>query len=186
MREVHHTFSTQKNEALQKIMTVYCPKDQFFGGSMQLHDRLRYVVIEDSLGVHVGVGRLFHHMGLAPLHTIMSQWVGTRDNSNEYMRNYQQKLEARQQKRAAVAIAKMKARVWKDMKAEEARETYKTGVANNPGEPPKKKAKPTKAKTTTTKMTKKKGADPKKKATTKKNATTSTTKKKPAPKKRKA
>ena len=129
MRQVHHTFQTQKNETLQRKTMAYLPKDSFFGGTMQLHDRIRLVVILDSLGEYTGLQRLFFNVGLPPLHVPMGFWAHRKDNDDGHASVRRAKPEVKA-KRAQKNVDKMKSQAMKDKAAAKKGITYESGIGN--------------------------------------------------------
>ena len=80
LKQVWHSCSTQKNEALNKWSSKIVPKDKILGGTCTLNDRLCMVVIEDSASYKVEFNRV-----LAELHllasNVLDEWCCWKDNS---------------------------------------------------------------------------------------------------------
>ena len=129
MHEVHHPFRTQKNETLQRQAASVAPKDRYYGGRTQLIDRLRLVTVLDSVGEYEGFGRLYHSMGLPPLHTVMGLWASNKDRQ-DYNRCLYKRKPAVKRKRAEKKIQLMKAGMLKEKMAVRTGVTYQTGIAN--------------------------------------------------------
>lgn len=64
LRQIHHPFDSQKNEAFNKTVTKYAPKDRHYSQSMSLHNRVAFAVVEDSLGLQEGVRRIGFKLGI--------------------------------------------------------------------------------------------------------------------------
>jgi hypothetical protein len=64
LRECHHTLNSQKNEAMNKSIMRYCPKDKTFSKTMVLTSRINLAVSIDSLGHSSYYERLFSAMRL--------------------------------------------------------------------------------------------------------------------------
>jgi hypothetical protein len=62
LRECHHTTNSQKNEAMNKSIMSYVPKDQTYGWAMALTSWLNMSVLIDSLGHARYYERLFTNM----------------------------------------------------------------------------------------------------------------------------
>jgi len=75
MQQVHHPFSTQKNESLNRNATAVAPKDRFYGGTMQLFDRLRVITMTDSIGEYETLVCLFALLKM-PMHPVLSLSMG--------------------------------------------------------------------------------------------------------------
>ena len=95
---------------------------------MQLHDRLRLLVVLDSVGEYQGWHRLFHSLGLPPLHSTLSLWASNKDRCDNYHQEYFKKMEVRR-KRSALAITKMKEGSRKAKRAKKMGVTYESGIA---------------------------------------------------------
>ena len=75
----YHPFCTQKNESLNRKSTATAPKDRFYGGTKTLSDRLRMVVIEDTLGYVEAINRVLGHLGIAAFDTL-TEWSRRKDS----------------------------------------------------------------------------------------------------------
>ena len=129
MKEIDHPFQTQKNEALQRQATALVPKDKFLGGKMQLHDRLRLLVVLDSVGEYEGMGRLYHSLGLPHLHPVLGLWAHNKDKEDDRKAEYR-KLPAVKRKRAEGKIKRMKEGMRLSKRAKKSGCTYESGIAN--------------------------------------------------------
>ena len=65
LKQVYHEYSTQKNESLNRKVTVVAPKDKFFGNTRTLQDRVHWVVIEDSIGYCHGIQKVCQKIGIS-------------------------------------------------------------------------------------------------------------------------
>ena len=129
MKEIDHPFQTQKNEALQRQATALVPKDKFLGGKMQLHDRLRLLVVLDSVGEYEGMGRLYHSLGLPHLHPVLGLWVHNKDKEDDRKAEHR-KPPAVKRKRAEGKIKKMKEGMRLSKRAKKSGCTHESGIAN--------------------------------------------------------
>ena len=68
-------------------MTAVLPKDKHCGGGKtnQTHDRVRLVVVMDSLGEYEGMGRLHHSIGLPYLNPVMGLWAANKDKNIKFL-----------------------------------------------------------------------------------------------------
>jgi len=81
IKQMHHPFDTQKNEALNTKIARCCPKNTTMSKSMVLSDRVSWVVVEDSVGGEAAVVRVFEWLGLGTV--------------PEYLQSYYQKNDSR-------------------------------------------------------------------------------------------
>ena len=125
MSELHHPFQTQKQA------TALVPKDKFLGGKMQLHDRLRLLVILDSVGECEGLGRLYHSLGLPHLHHVLGLWASAKDKEDKRKHDYRKQISVKR-KRAAAKVAKMKEGMRASKRAKKMGCTCESGVACKP------------------------------------------------------
>jgi hypothetical protein len=58
LAQIHHPYSSKKNEALNKAIMKVAPKHQTFCLTMSLSDRVNFVLITDSLGYASGINRI--------------------------------------------------------------------------------------------------------------------------------
>jgi hypothetical protein len=120
LKECHHTTNSQKNEAMNKSIMRYVPKDQTYGRSMALTSRLNLSVSIDSLGHARYYERLFTKMKFK--HTELT-FSGLRRmwRKKEYGRMYQGRKEVKkmrriqQREKMIEGIRKMEADVVKGM-----------------------------------------------------------------------
>ncbi len=64
LRECHHRMDSQKNEAMNKSIMRYCPKDKTYSRSMVLTSRINLAIGMDTLGHAKVYEELFETMGL--------------------------------------------------------------------------------------------------------------------------
>ena len=70
LRECHHQMSSQKNEAMNKSIMRYAPKDRTYCRTMGLTSRINLAIGVDSVGHAQYYQRLFQAMGMR--HTELS------------------------------------------------------------------------------------------------------------------
>lgn len=89
LRQVYHSFSTQKNESLNKQVTVVAPKDKTFSLTMSLTDRVNFVVVCSTLGHLVTIRELLRVKNME-LPEITREYLERQDKQCEYIRSYNQ------------------------------------------------------------------------------------------------
>jgi hypothetical protein len=78
--QIHHLYSTNKNESLNRRITSVAPKDRYFSGTMSLSDRVSKVVITDSIGYMNGYKRILHKVNSSlELPPILQEWCKRKD-----------------------------------------------------------------------------------------------------------
>ena len=129
LAQVHHKFSTQKNESLNRKMTAVAPKDRHYGGTSSLKDRVNLVAIQDSVGFEETLRRLFHVIGL-PLtwNSVLFEWAKRKDGTLEYLTAYWKKP-SNKRKRAETRFECFKAGKDQDKRAKRDGTYYKSGIA---------------------------------------------------------
>lgn len=127
MKQCWHTFSCQKNEALNRVMAMFAPKDKTFSMTKQLHYRVHFMVILDTRGHCAGITELFDDLGLSlPIGTL--RYLRSLDGSKAYQRQRSKSLEVikRRSDKKLVGIRK----VWtEDQKDKNEGYEYATGMA---------------------------------------------------------
>jgi hypothetical protein len=82
LAQMHHTYDSQKNEALNQRVAKVAPKNRTFCKTRSLQDRIALVVVIDSVGFEVGITRIMQKLyGAAALSfPIVTQlWMHTAD-----------------------------------------------------------------------------------------------------------
>ena len=133
MQQVHHRFCTQKNESLNRNATAVAPKDRFYGGTMQLYDRLRVIALTDSIGEYETLVRLFGRLEFN-MHPVLCRWAVNKDRDDSSRQVLRRKPEVKM-KRAVDIINKIKDGMKQERKATAESMTYATGIANTEGDP---------------------------------------------------
>jgi hypothetical protein len=126
LKECHHTFSSQKNESMNKLISRFVPKDRTFSRSMSLGSRVCLAVGIDSVGHAEYYDRILAEMSVtfpANTRTMLTRMTGKR----EYDRNYQS-LPERKRKRSILKFAKMKDGLKKQMGDKAMGLNYETGL----------------------------------------------------------
>ena len=127
LRQVYHRYSTQKNESLNKKVTVVAPKDKFYGGTRTLQDRIHWVVLEDSVGYYHGIRRLFAQLGVS--FDPVLQTFSKRKDKKAANWSANRKKGSVKAKRAAKQNAAIKASNDQDKAAFAAGVSYGSGIA---------------------------------------------------------
>jgi hypothetical protein len=95
--QVHHSFSSQKDESLNRKVMQFAPKDKLFCGSFSLFDCLYLVVIEDSIGLEKGIGRTHEALGILT-NPLLKRWCQITDRDNNKKVQQQRKLEEKRKR----------------------------------------------------------------------------------------
>lgn len=128
LRQVHHRFSTQKNESLNRKMTAVAPKDRHYGGTCALKDRVHLVCIQDSIGYEATLQRLFESLDLpVEWNTVLNEWAKRKDDTQQYMTGYWTKP-SNKRKRAETRFETFKAGKEQDKKAKKEGTYYMSGI----------------------------------------------------------
>lgn len=127
LKQVYHNYSTQKNESLNKKVTVVAPKDKYYGGTRTLQDRIHWVVVEDSVGYYQGIRRLFVQLGI-PFDPILQSYSKRKDKRATVWSNHRKKGTVKA-KRVAKQNAAIKASNEQDKAAFAAGVSYGSGIA---------------------------------------------------------
>ena len=127
LRQCYHEFSSQKNEMLNKKMSVTAPKDQTFCGSVQLDARTHFVGLRDSLGELASVARVMKELELDRLPRVTRECLLRDDNLNAY-HTQRRLLPAVKLKRAAKKREKLIDEMRKLEKDRKKKLLYKSGV----------------------------------------------------------
>ena len=130
LAQVHHNFSTLKNESLNRKMTAAAPKDQHYGGTSSLKDQVNLVAIQDSVGYEETLRRLFHAIGLpVDWNNVLFEWAKRKDGKLQYLTAYWKKP-GNKRKRAEARYECFKAGKDQDKRAKrDGRTYYKSGIA---------------------------------------------------------
>ena len=65
LEQLHHPYSSQKNESLNKEVTVVAAKDKKFAKSIALKDRVEFVLIHRTVGNYVTIHEVLWKMGMS-------------------------------------------------------------------------------------------------------------------------
>lgn len=133
MQQVHHPFLTQKNESLNWNVTAVAPKDWFYGGTMQLCDRLRVVTMTDSVGEYKTLVRLCSRLEFH-IHPVLVRWATNEDRDDFSQQELRKKPEVRM-KWAVDVINKIKDGMKQEQRATAEAITCATCIANAEGDP---------------------------------------------------
>ena len=120
LAQVHHNFSTLKNESLNRKMTAAAPKDQHYGGTSSLKDQVNLVAIQDSVGYEETLRRLFRAIGLSvDWNNVLFEWAKRKDGNCSTLRpiGRSQATRGREQRQgmSALKLAKTKIRELSEM-----------------------------------------------------------------------
>ena len=127
LKQVYHKYITQKNESLNRKVTVVAPKDKFFGNTRTLQDRVHQVLIEDSVGYYHGLRRLLQKIGI-PFDNMVREQSRRRDKLQSMLSKHRKKSSVKA-KRSAKQYAAIKASNEQDKAAFNAGISYGSGIA---------------------------------------------------------
>ena len=103
LKQMWHKSSTQKNEALNKSSSKMAPKDKFLGNTCTLHNCLRMVVIQDSVGYQAGMQRLLDELGIV-FNVVLAEWCHWKDNTMQWKRKHSAKKQSKQSIRQSTKL----------------------------------------------------------------------------------
>ena len=100
LREIHHTFNTNINEALNKSVTSVAPKDRCYGRTISMTYRLYVIICVHSRGYLWTVQMLYNRLGIsASKHTL--EYFKQLDRRKDYQKEYQRRIQVKKRRRAA-------------------------------------------------------------------------------------
>lgn len=125
--QVFHDFSSQKNESLNKEVTVVAPKDKTFSMSKSLEDRVNFVVIRSLSGNLVTIKNLLGHLGcMIPEST--REYLRRQDRRRTYNYKYQSSTTFRRKRSEAKSLS-IREQLAKEVEDDKLGYSYETGVA---------------------------------------------------------
>ena len=127
LRQVYHSFSTQKNESLNRKMVAVADKNRFLGGTMTLNDRCLLVVITDSVGYEEGWKCIHKKLGI-PYHPVLQEYARRRDKE-ENNAKVRYKTPKVKKKRVKDRNKRLRDGLYADRKDRSDGVTYGTGIA---------------------------------------------------------
>jgi len=130
LEQCYHGKDTNKNESLNKKCAATAPKDRYFSGTMNLDDRFRMVVCEDSVGYVQSIERVFAKLGvcLELVAPVLMEWARRVDAVQGWRTIYTTKPEVKK-KRTETITALIKAWTNAEKRAEASGRVYASGVA---------------------------------------------------------
>ncbi len=90
LHEIHHPYSSQKNEAMNKAVTKFAPKDRVYSKSMSLKYRVWSVAGIDSIGLTKFYRRIFRYLHIA-MPPNLEKWLYMTDAQRDYQKKYQKR-----------------------------------------------------------------------------------------------
>lgn len=106
LKEVHHSFNTQKNESLNRAIAKQAPKNITYSKSISLKARVAFVVSVTSIGYEATVERLCEKLQIDYPTSIRQSWKNL-DKRKGYKRIYDNKTTVKR-RRTRVAKENMK------------------------------------------------------------------------------
>jgi hypothetical protein len=128
LTQLFHDFSSQKNESMNKKMTVTAPKDKTFCTSMSLTSRTNLVAIRDSVGEYNAVGRVLENLGFTKMPVSTREFLIRADKLHSYHKTRREKSEVKV-KRNKVKTEKLRTDLQKQEQDRKKGLTYETGIA---------------------------------------------------------
>jgi hypothetical protein len=123
LHEVHHTWSTQKNEAMNQSIAKYAPKGRDYSTTGSLYRRVLAAVGVNSGGMHY-FSKVLEKIGCCVPPSRQLRFFDTRDHQNQYDYSYKQrpcnKRKRNEKNTEAMAV---------QAKEDKAGPQYKTGLA---------------------------------------------------------
>ena len=127
LKQVHHRFSSQKNEALNQKVATVAPKTKTFSKSMSLDDRVAFVVACDSNSRQWAFETICRRLVVDVAEATL-EFLRRSDNKAKYWADRQRKR-ATKLTRSKVKTELRKKAILDDKKGKKAGLTYETGVA---------------------------------------------------------
>ena len=127
LRQVYHSFSTQKNEALNKAMTAVAPKDKTFSMTAALQDRVNYVVVKLTCGMMYLVETVLS-LNMMMVTEATREYLQRNDRRVRYIRRHVSKPEFRHA-RAEKKKAAMRQQLREEVHDEKLGYVYEAAVA---------------------------------------------------------
>lgn len=127
LRQVFHTFSTQKNESLNKEIATVAPKDKTFSLTKSLSDRVDFVVVRGTIGNLATVQEVCDQLGMQ-VPTMTEEFLRREDRRRSYIGSYFKKP-AVKRGRANKKKMSMRAQLAKEVEDDKLGFTYQAGVA---------------------------------------------------------
>lgn len=75
LMQCYHEFSSQKNESLNKKISVTAPKDETFSTSMSLVGRTDFVSLRDSIGELKAVQLILAELGFSAIYPVTAEYL---------------------------------------------------------------------------------------------------------------
>jgi hypothetical protein len=97
LKQMHHPFSSQKNESLNQQVARFAPKDKHFGSSLQLEDRVALVVIIDSIGKAIGIQAVLTQLG-CPISPVTQEFLRKEDCNRRKRSEYYKKQDVKRRR----------------------------------------------------------------------------------------
>jgi len=127
LRDIWHHYHSQKNEAMNKSITAYSPKDRVYSKSKSLRYRICVAIGVNSVGMEEYWSTVFGVVGVKVSPTMRKSFA--RVDREETSKRECQKSPAVKAKRAADNNRKISKQVKEDQEAYKRGATYRSGVA---------------------------------------------------------
>jgi hypothetical protein len=120
--KIHHQMDSQKNEALNKSVTKYAPKDREYSKSKSLESRILIAGCTNNVGISCFYKRLFHELGMS-LGSITRVELKTRERNRLRKQEYVKKKGGTRGRRSKQNAEKTKRLIDEDIKARKKEKT---------------------------------------------------------------
>lgn len=127
LKQMYHTFSTQKNESMNKVVTVTAPKNMVFCQTKQFADRVAWVTSVDSWGGQEALLRLHQKQNMPPPWPELTAFYEFRDKRKRYWSKRRMNKEVKK-KRKAEQKTKWAREYVEEKRAKTMGQTYGTGI----------------------------------------------------------
>ena len=140
LRESHHMFDSQANEALNNMISKFAPKNRVYCRTPSLQARVGMAVSIHSVGIEEFIDRVGTKSGFSPPNLNSRQFLQKRDREKAYIGEYKKRIDVKG-RRSKAKKRKQAAEVIADAAAKRAGTYYGSGMAilAPEEEPPKKK-----------------------------------------------
>jgi hypothetical protein len=128
LEQLFHDFSSQKNETMNKKMTVTAPKDKTFCTTMSLTSRTQVVSIRDSVGELEAVKRILQELGYQRMPPSTREFLIRADKLASYHKTRREKADVKVNRNKA-KTEKLRTELQKQEQDRKRGFTYESGIA---------------------------------------------------------
>jgi hypothetical protein len=128
LRQIHHPYDSQKNEALNTSVAKYAPKNKVYGRTPSLRSRVYFVGGVNSVGLHNFVARVSDDIGISNLPKSAVQFLKRRTAQDQKRIERERKTEVKK-KRSANRVEKIRISSAEHQKDKQKASGYRSGMA---------------------------------------------------------